>query len=409
MTEPRRVPADPDAGDPFRRLDRAWLHERGERELLRVTLCRIADAVIVTDAEGRVTLVNPIAESLVGCTAERAVGRRLETLVRIVHEESREPIESVVTEIHERGAVGDFSDRSVLIVGDGRDVPVDGSAAPIRDEDGSIVGIVLVVRDVTESRRALEAHLRLAAIVESSEDAIIGKDLEGRIVSWNRGAERLYGYTADEALGRPISMLLPPGHADELPQIISRLRRGERIEQVDAFRLRKDGHQIEVVLAISPDVQEDDVGGKRIGGVERREPVVGHAYVVAPHLHERRERLGRVDVVVDHEDYERHGGRDGGALVRSPPDQAGGPRHAAADPRGILSSRVTRACPRNMVTVMVTVPPVTNRPDPPPTGANGPGEMRGLLVPEGAPGPVLAGFQIPALTRTSSVRSRAST
>jgi PAS domain S-box-containing protein len=107
-------------------------------------------------------------------------------------------------------------------------------------------------RDITEQKRAEETRLRLAAIVESSEDAIIGKDLFGTITSWNRGAEALYGYSAEEVVGKPVSMLIPPEHQDDFPTIMARLRRGERIEHYETVRVCKDGRRVNVALAVSP-------------------------------------------------------------------------------------------------------------------------------------------------------------
>ena len=130
--------------------------------------------------------------------------------------------------------------------------PIDDSAAPIYDAQGLLLGVVLVFRDVTERRRAEAARTHLAAIVESSDDAIIGKTLEGIITSWNRAAERLYGYTAAEMIGQPIVRLIPPDLADDFPMIMTRLRRGERIEHYETQRLAKDGTRIEVALTISP-------------------------------------------------------------------------------------------------------------------------------------------------------------
>src|SRR5207247_240337 len=103
---------------------------------------------------------------------------------------------------------------------------------------------------------------QLAAIVESSDDAIISKTLMGIIVSWNRGAERLYGYAADEVIGRPIAILVPPDRPDELPKLLGRLRLGERIAQYETVRRRKDGQEIYVSLTISPVM---DVSGSIIG------------------------------------------------------------------------------------------------------------------------------------------------
>ena len=102
----------------------------------------------------------------------------------------------------------------------------------------------------------------LAAIVESSDDAIYGKTLEGNILSWNHGAERMYGYSAAEILGRPVSFLVPPTKPDEVPQILERLKRGERVEHFETARVRKDGEVIDVSLNVSP---IRDASGKIIG------------------------------------------------------------------------------------------------------------------------------------------------
>ena len=105
---------------------------------------------------------------------------------------------------------------------------------------------------VDERARVDETRARLAAIVESSDDAIIGKTLEGIITSWNPGAERLYGYTAEEVIGRSISILIPADRPDELPAILERLRRGERIDHYETERISKDGRRVHVSLSISP-------------------------------------------------------------------------------------------------------------------------------------------------------------
>jgi len=119
-------------------------------------------------------------------------------------------------------------------------------------ENGRFVHTRCFTRDITEQKRAEETRLRLAAIVESSEDAIIGKDLQGTITSWNRGAETLYGYTAEEIVGRPVSVLMPPDHQDDFPHIMERLRRGERIEHYETVRICKDGRRVDVALTVSP-------------------------------------------------------------------------------------------------------------------------------------------------------------
>jgi PAS domain S-box-containing protein len=122
----------------------------------------------------------------------------------------------------------------------------------MRTRDNEVVGVSVVARDISERKRAEEALARLAAIVDSSEDAIIGKTLDTTIISWNNGAERIYGYTATEAIGQPIGMLLPPGSEDEVPAIMERIRRGEKVEHYETKRQRKDGTIIDVSVTVSP-------------------------------------------------------------------------------------------------------------------------------------------------------------
>src|SRR5262249_53061727 len=149
---------------------------------------------------------------------------------RIVNQETRESVESPVAKALREGVVVGLANHTILIRRDGQEFAIDDSAAPIRYEEGSIDGVVLVFRDVTEKRREAEARLRLAAIVESSDDAIISMNLKGNIDSWNQAAELLYGYSAEEALGRPLSILAPPDVVGELPDLMHRLEQGERIE-----------------------------------------------------------------------------------------------------------------------------------------------------------------------------------
>ena len=147
---------------------------------------------------------------------------------------------------------------------DGSEFPVEIGLNPIQNSKDLLVLAAIV--DITERKRAEEARASLAAIVESSEDAIISKTLDGTIVSWNRGAERLYGYTAEEVVGKPLSILLPPDRADDLPGIFERLRRGERISHFETVRLHKDGSRIDVSLTISAIKNEDGqiIGASKI-------------------------------------------------------------------------------------------------------------------------------------------------
>ena len=127
-----------------------------------------------------------------------------------------------------------------------------GKGSVFLDDSGQPVRIAGVNLDITERKQAEEVRSHLAAIVESSDDAIISKTLEGKIVSWNPGAERIYGYTAEEMLGLPISLLVPPDRSEEVPSILERLGHGERLEHFETTRVRKDGRRIEVSVTISP-------------------------------------------------------------------------------------------------------------------------------------------------------------
>jgi PAS domain S-box-containing protein len=131
-----------------------------------------------------------------------------------------------------------------------------------RFESGEGVRVVTLHEDITERKLAEETRARLAAIVESSDDAIIGKSLDGTILSWNDGAERMYGYTAEEAVGQPISVLIPPDRPDEVVQLLERIRQGERIALFETVRVKKGGEQIHISLNISPIL---DPSGKVIG------------------------------------------------------------------------------------------------------------------------------------------------
>lgn len=241
---------------------RAEAQLQHQSEWLRVTLNSIGDAVITTDVDTAVTSLNTIAEALTGWTNDEARGRRLSDVFHIVNETSRRVVESPADRALREGRVVGLANHTVLIARDGTEVPIDDSAAPIRDERGRIHGVVLIFRDIRERKHAEEARARLAAIVESSDDAIVSKTLEGRIVSWNRGAERLFGYAAAEAIGLPITTIIPPDRLEEERLIIERLRRGERVEHYETIRLTKQGHPVEISVTISPVLDAD---GRVIG------------------------------------------------------------------------------------------------------------------------------------------------
>ena len=235
------------------------------REVFRVTLRSIGDAVITTDTEAHITYLNEVAEALTGWSQAEALGRPLQDVFRIVNESTRKPVDNPAFRALRQGVVVGLANHTVMIRKDGSECPIDDSAAPIRNEQGHVSGCVLIFRDVTAQRllerdranQLLTARL-LASIVESSNDAIISKSLDGNIQSWNAAAERLFAYKAEEAIGRHISLVIPPERVDEEDEIIASLKAGKRIEHYETERVRSDGERITVSLTISP--IKDDAG-----------------------------------------------------------------------------------------------------------------------------------------------------
>ena len=264
---------------------RSGAFQRGET--LRVTLTSIGDGVITTDVDGRVATMNPVAEALTGWTLADAAGQPLATVFHIVNEDTRITVESPAVRALRDGVIVGLANHTVLIRRDGSEGAIDDSAAPIRDADGRVTGCVLIFRDVTPQRereRQRAAQLRTArlaeAVIEASDDAIIRKRLDGTIEMWNPGAERLFGYPAGEAVGRHISLIIPPDRIAEEDRIIATLRDGQRIEHFETERMCADGSRRWVSLTISPIADERgaviaaskivrDVTARRLAEAER--------------------------------------------------------------------------------------------------------------------------------------------
>jgi PAS domain S-box-containing protein len=251
-----------------------------ERELLSATLASIGDAVIITDAQGRVRFLNPEAERLTGWNSSEANGRPLAEVFRIVNEKTRKPVEDPVEKVFRLGTVIGLANHTILISRDGRETPIDDSASPIRKGNAPVAGVVLIFRDVTAQRQAQAASAQLAAIVEHSGDAIFTKDLNGIIQTWNAGAQRLFGYTAEEIIGKHISIIFPPERLSEEDEILARLRQGKASERLETVRVRKDGKPLTVSVSISPlrDAEGNVVGASKIihdiSGIKRAQGAV---------------------------------------------------------------------------------------------------------------------------------------
>jgi len=235
----------------FELMHRSRFDLARSRQALSTTLTSIGDGVIVTDAAGRVSFLNPEAERLTGWPTAEAQGRPLAEVFRIVNERTRQATESPVERVLREGLVVGLANHTVLVARDGGETPIDDSAAPIREGGGPILGVVLVFRDVLEQRQAAQAQAQLAAIVESSGEAILAKGIDGTIQSWNAGAERLFGHRAEEMLGHSILEIVPPECVDEEHAILDRLRGGQHTVRLHTVRRAKDGRLVEVALTNS--------------------------------------------------------------------------------------------------------------------------------------------------------------
>jgi PAS domain S-box-containing protein len=208
----------------------------------------LTDAVISADERGMITDFNPAAEGMFGYLAEEVIG---EPLTIVIPERFREAHWNGFRRFLKSGE-SHIIGSTVELAGlrrSGVEFPLEISLCTW--ESGGETSFTAVARDASE-RKVQETRARLAAIVEFSEDAIIGKDIDGTIRSWNRGAEQLYGYSAEEVLGQPVSLLVPPERADELARIMERISIGEHVERFETVRVRKDGQRMHVSLTISP-------------------------------------------------------------------------------------------------------------------------------------------------------------
>jgi two-component system, chemotaxis family, CheB/CheR fusion protein len=222
------------------------------------------DGIITMGADGRVLEFNPAAERLFGFSRQEAVGKELAELI----------IPPRMREQHRRGlghylktGEGPVIGKRIEIAGvrkDGSEILIELAITALKIDSSPIFTAYL--RDITERARNEEASRHLAAIVESSEDAVVSKDLNGIITSWNTGAEKLFGFGADEVIHKPITIIIPPDRYHEEQQILDRIHSGERVEHFDTVRRRKDGALVNVSITVSPIKHADGriVGASKI-------------------------------------------------------------------------------------------------------------------------------------------------
>ncbi len=266
---PKRGKKSPDASSP----------ESGSQSLFSPkVLDAVPDAMIAVGDDGKILHVNAQTEVMFGYPREELIGQPIELLVperyRTRHHGHRaDYVEQ--PKIRRMGAGLDLYGRRR----DGSEFPVEVSLSPVQAATGTLV--LSAIRDISD-RKKIEEDLRraneelsqrtdrelwdyrtrLAAIVDSSEDAIIGKDLDGIVTDWNRGAQHMYGYSAEEIVGKPLAMILPPDRKDEIEKILERIRHGDSVKHFESVRIGKDGKPLNVSITVSP---IHDASGKIVG------------------------------------------------------------------------------------------------------------------------------------------------
>ncbi|MGE5452748.1 MAG: PAS domain S-box protein [Acidobacteriota bacterium] len=244
----------------------AWQALVHAQKSLAVTLDSIGAGMITTDAQGRISQMNPLAEEVTGWTMREARGRSFWDVWQREGLPAHYREQSIVELVESLGFTGDMAHRVVAISRTGKRTPLEARIAPIfvgpDHTPQKATGLVLVFRDMRSLDQAHLVTQQLAAIVQSSHDAIIGKTLDGRITSWNAGAETLFGYTAQEAIGQPVLMLFPPDRLGEEDHVINQIAHGSIVPPFKTQRMRKDGTMVDVLLTISP---IRDMDGRIIG------------------------------------------------------------------------------------------------------------------------------------------------
>jgi PAS domain S-box-containing protein len=209
------------------------------------TLGSIGDAVIATDSEARVTFLNSVAAALTGWPAEEAYNRRLPEVFKIVNEQTGEDADDEVRRVLEEKQSLSVTNHVALIARDGREIPVEHSAAPILAGEGNVIGVVLVFRDVAERRQEQEETAEQAALLELTQDSVFVIDMDGTIRFWSRGAEAMLGYSKSQAAGKMSHELLRTEFPQPLDEIRSELMRVGHWEG-DLIKTAQDGKHIVV-------------------------------------------------------------------------------------------------------------------------------------------------------------------
>ncbi len=232
---------------------------RESHEWLSTTLMSIGDAVIATDARGKIMLMNPVAESLCGWTTQEATGKPIAEIFQIINEKTRKPAEDVVAKVIEEGLTAGLANHTILISREGTEYTIEDSCAPIRDTRGTIIGVVLVFHDITRQKEAEDAlrksRVSRDLILDTARDAFIQIDMNDLVVYWNRQAERTFGWTKTEAIGRRLmETIIPPqyrkAHQEGMKRFMSTGKASVTDKPMELTALHRDGHTFPAEITI---------------------------------------------------------------------------------------------------------------------------------------------------------------
>jgi PAS domain S-box-containing protein len=227
-------------------------------------LSSIGDAVIATDLTGKITFMNKVAEDLTGWTLAEAHQLPLKKVFRIINEHTRKEVESPVTHVLKEGLIVGLANHTILLQKKGAEVPIDDSGAPIKDKDGKVIGVVLVFREISERKNNEEKISQQAFMIANANDAIIGYDLDQKVTFWNKSAEKLYCYTAEEAMGKASVDLLKPEYTNiKREELVNQLAKTGHVE-TESLRLTKNGEKLDIEAHI---ILLRNEAGKSIGYV----------------------------------------------------------------------------------------------------------------------------------------------
>jgi PAS domain S-box-containing protein len=217
------------------------------KNFLAAIIATSDDAIVSKDLNGIINTWNEGARRIFGYEAAEIVG---DSILRLIPEELHHEEDFILGKIRAGERVEHFE--TIRVRKNGERFPISVTISPIKDDSGTIVGASKIARDISDRRRAEESRYRLAALVDSADDAIISKNLDGIITSWNHGAQRLFGYEEEEIVGQSILRLIPENLCHEEDEILRKLRAGEKIEHYETTRMSKSGELREVSITISP-------------------------------------------------------------------------------------------------------------------------------------------------------------